>query len=111
MPSRRAILSWGPDRAFHKTAAGQPIITPFRIELLNMIEVTLSNGKVVDAERITKVCLWNNPIRLQVFLSESEPPVTVHTPTAVEDANRLDSIRDEHRLHYGVFRSPMRAEG
>lgn len=60
---------------------------------------------MIDAGRIIKVALWHNPTRLQIELdNENEPPIGVYGEGAETDAENLDTLRDEHQLHFLVFR-------
>jgi hypothetical protein len=69
-----------------------------------MINVALSNGTIVDAERITRVTLWSNPTRLQVDIGEDHPPISVYEITAPEDADLLEKVKAQHGLNYPVDR-------
>jgi hypothetical protein len=70
-----------------------------------MIEITLGDNKTtVDAEQIKLVTLWEAPPRLHIEFRNSTPPITIETSQVSEDADRLDELRDEHKLSFGVFR-------
>jgi len=72
-----------------------------------MTNITLSDGQTVDAERIHKVDFFpdSDAPRLLIRLDKEDGPIMrVQGKSALNDANNLDDIREEHHLNFGVFR-------
>jgi hypothetical protein len=71
--------------------------------LQTMTNITLSDGQTVDAERIKHICLWQNPTRLQIDLKdEDKPSIAVRAETAADDFDKLDAVREKHKLSFGI---------
>lgn len=66
--------------------------------------VTFSDGQAADASKITRATLFTDEPRLLVEMGDSF--TRVFGDGAEADAEMLDTLRDEHGLHFLVFRVP-----
>jgi hypothetical protein len=74
--------------------------------IMPMVNVTFSDGQKVNASLITRVTLFSDDPRLLVEMKDSV--VRVFGEGTEADAAMLNTVRDEHHLHYLVFESRKR---
>lgn len=73
-----------------------------------MANLTFSDGQSVDATLITRATLFEQgEPRLLVEL-KNDSVIRVFGPGVQADADMLDTIRDERRLNFLVFRVPVK---